>query len=330
MTMEHKKPIVVVPGLMRKDALAELEKHCEVRQWDKAEPMPRELLKEWLVDADALVVVKCQVDGDLIEGAKNLKVVAQAAVGYDNVSIEDLTARRIPYGNTPRVLDESVAELAMGLTICASRRIVENVDYVRSGKWMDRYPDFKGIDLSRATMGIIGMGNIGLSISRRARAFGMTVIYHNRNRRKDDHLYMTTYVSLDELLEKSDVVMCVLPLTKETEKLIGKEFFQKMKKSSLFVNVGRGKVVDTDALAEALQSGEIDYAALDVVDPEPFSPNHPLLKTGKCIITPHVASYTNRTRKEMAFLMVENILRGIKEEPLATCVNEAVNYKKEG
>lgn len=322
------KPIVVVSGIVRKDIIAELSKSCEVRQWTESKTMPKELLKEWLKDADAFMPVMCKVDEDLISEAKNLKVVAQAAVGYDNVDIEALTKRGIPYGNTPNVLTESVAELAMGLTICASRRILENAEFVKEGRWAERPSNIKGYDLSRMTMGIIGMGSIGLSISRRARAFGMTIMYHNRNRRADDRLYMATYVSLDELLKQSDVVMCVLPLTTETEGMIGAAEFKKMKSSALFVNVGRGKVVDSKALVEALNTGEIDYAALDVVDREPIEKNDDLLATKKCLITPHIASYTDRTRKEMGMLTVKNILCGIAKDPLITCVNESVNYKK--
>ncbi len=326
MNKHDKKAVVVVPGLIRKDAVAYLSKFCEVRQWTESTSMPRELLKEWLKGADALWSVTNEVDADLIRDAKNLKVVAQASVGYDNINVEDLTARHIPYGNTPDVLNESVAELAFGLALCASRRILENIEFVKTGQWEQRPSPIKGIDLSKRTMGILGLGKIGLSISRRARAFGMTVVYHNRTPRNDDGLYMTKYLPLNELLAVSDVVMCVLPLTKETRGLIGEDFFKQMKNTALFVNVGRGKVVDTDALTRALQTGEIDYAALDVVDPEPFPGQSALLNTGKCIITPHIASYTDRTRKDMAFLTADNIIRGVQKKPLLTCVNPEVNY----
>lgn len=325
----NNKPIVVVSGLVRRDIIEYLKEHVEVRQWTEKKPMPRETLKEWLVDADGLWTVgSIRVDADLIEKAPQLKVIAQAAVGYDNINMDDLTARGIPYGNTPGVLNETVAELAFTLIACASRRILENHAFVTSGKWMERPSNIKGFDLSRKTLGIIGMGNIGVSLSRRARAFGMTVLYHNRHPRQDDRIYMTTYTDLYHLLEESDVVCVCAPLTDETYHMCDKDFFKWMKKDALFVNVGRGAIVDTDALVWALHEGEIDYAALDVVDPEPLPPDHPLLQTGKALVVPHIASYTDRTRKEMAMLTANNLIAGVQRKPLLTCVNETVNYKE--
>ena len=321
------KPIVVVPGLVRKDVVAYLSEHVIVRQWTEKEKMPKEVLKEWLREADGLWSINhFTVDEDLVKDAPNLKVIAQASVGYDNIDIDALTARHIPYGNTPDVLTETTAELAFTLMAAASRRIYENAQFVKDGKWVERPSNIKGKDLSRMTLGIIGMGKIGVSVSRRARAFGMTVQYHNRNRRNDDSLLMTTYVSLGKLLTTSDVILVMAPLTEETYHLIDAEAFEMMKETALFVNVGRGKIVDTDALVHALETGQIDYAALDVVDPEPIGADHPLLKTGKCLVVPHIGSFTDRTRKEMAMLTANNLIAGVHGKPLLTCVNESVNY----
>ena len=321
------KPIVVVPGLVRKDVVAYLSEHVIVRQWTEKEKMPKEVLKEWLREADGLWSINhFTVDEDLVKDAPNLKVIAQASVGYDNIDIDALTARHIPYGNTPDVLTETTAELAFTLMAAASRRIYENAQFVKDGTWAERPSNIKGKDLSRMTLGIIGMGKIGVSVSRRARAFGMTVQYHNRNRRNDDSLLMTTYVSLGKLLTTSDVILVMAPLTEETYHLIDAEAFEMMKETALFVNVGRGKIVDTDALVHALETGQIDYAALDVVDPEPIGADHPLLKTGKCLVVPHIGSFTDRTRKEMAMLTANNLIAGVHGKPLLTCVNESVNY----
>lgn len=321
------KPIVVVPGLVRKDVIAYLSEHVTVRQWTEKEKMPKEVLKEWLREADGLWSINhFTVDEDLVKDAPNLKVIAQASVGYDNIDIDALTARHIPYGNTPDVLTETTAELAFTLMVAASRRIYENAQFVKDGTWAERPSNIKGKDLSRMTLGIIGMGKIGVSVSRRARAFGMTVQYHNRNRRNDDSLLMTTYVSLGKLLTTSDVILVMAPLTEETYHLIDAEAFEMMKETALFVNVGRGKIVDTDALVHALETGQIDYAALDVVDPEPIGADHPLLKTGKCLVVPHIGSFTDRTRKEMAMLTANNLIAGVHGKPLLTCVNESVNY----
>lgn len=322
------KPVVVVPGLVRKDAVAYLSEHVTVRQWTEKEKMPKEVLKEWLRDADGLWSINhFTVDEDLVKDAPNLKVIAQASVGYDNIDVDALTARHIPYGNTPDVLTETTAELAFTLMAAASRRIYENAQFVKDGKWAERPSNIKGKDLSRMTLGIIGMGKIGVSVSRRARAFGMTVQYHNRNRRNDDSLLMTTYVSLGKLLTTSDVILVMAPLTEETYHLIDAEAFEMMKETALLVNVGRGKIVDTDALVKALETGQIDYAALDVVDLEPIGADHPLLKTGKCLVVPHIGSFTDRTRKDMAMLTANNLIAGVHGKPLLTCVNESVNYK---
>lgn len=324
-----KKPVVVVNGLVRKDAMAYLAEHVEIRQWTEKTVMPRETLKEWLKEADGLWSVRpLTVDGDLIKDAPNLKVIAQAAVGYDNVKIDELTAAGIPYGNTPGVLNETVAELAFTIIATASRRILENVAFVKSGRWAERPSNIKGFDLSRRTLGIIGMGAIGLAISRRARAFGMTVVYHNRHPRQDDAIYRTTYMELDELLATSDVVCIMAPLTDETYHMCDAEFFKKMKSTALFVNVGRGPIVDTEALIEALKNGVIDYAALDVTDPEPLPADHPLLSLDNCLIVPHIGSYTDRTRYDMSILTADNIIAGVHKQPLKCCVNEEVNYEK--
>lgn len=325
----NKKPVVVVNGLVRKDAMAYLAEHVEIRQWTEKTVMPREILKEWLKEADGLWSVRpLTVDGDLIKDAPNLKVIAQAAVGYDNVKIDELTAAGIPYGNTPGVLNETVAELAFTIIATASRRILENVTFVKSGRWAERPSNIKGFDLSRRTLGIIGMGAIGLAISRRARAFGMTVVYHNRHPRQDDAIYRTTYMELDELLATSDVVCVMAPLTDETYHMCDAEFFKKMKSTALFVNVGRGPIVDTEALIEALKNGVIDYAALDVTDPEPLPADHPLLSLDNCLIVPHIGSYTDRTRYDMSILTADNIIAGVHKQLLKCCVNEEVNYEK--
>ena len=297
----EKKPLVVVNGLVRKDAIAYLKEHVDVRQWTEKTVMPREVVKEWLIDADGLWCVRpLDVDGDLVKNAPNLKVI----------------------------LNETVAELAFTLIATASRRIIENANFVKDGRWAQRPSNIKGFDLSRRTLGIIGMGAIGVSISRRARAFGMTVVYHNRNQRLDDKIHKTTYMELDDLLAISDVVCVMAPLTDETYHMCDEAFFKKMKNTALFVNVGRGPIVDTEALINALKTGEIDYAALDVTDPEPLPVDHPLLDVENCLIVPHIGSYTDRTRYDMSILTADNIIAGVHKKPLKTCVNEEVNYKK--
>lgn len=326
------KAKVVVTGPVRPDVLAYLSREVEIRQWNESHPMDRNTLKEWLVDADGLWMRPSSalgpIDGDLVAGAKQLKVIAQAMVGYDNVVVPELTQAGIPYGYTPQVLTETVAELAFTLIATARRKIFENAAWVRDGSWASQgMAPLWGRDLSGTTLGIIGLGAIGSSIARRAQAFGMDVIYHNRHPRQDDTVTGAHYRELDELLAQADVVCIVAPLTDETYHMANEDFFKKMKSDALFVNVGRGKIVDQDALVKALQEGELDYAALDVTDPEPLPADHPLLQTGKCLIVPHIGSATDRTRKDMAMLTANNIIAGVVKKPLPACVNEEVNYK---
>ncbi|SUP44913.1 2-hydroxyacid dehydrogenase [Veillonella criceti] len=324
----NKKPLVIVAGKVRVDGLAKLAEGATIRQWQESTPMPRETLKEWLRDAVGLWSSKhIKVDADLLASAPNLKVVAQDSVGYDNIVISDLTAKGIPHGNTPHVLTDTVAELAFTLLAAASRRIVENVEFVKQGLWTKQRPIHIGRDLKGTTLGIIGLGEIGLAIAKRAQAFGMHILYHNRTRRKDDVTQNLTYCTKEELLAKSDTVLVMTPLTDATRGMIGSAEFALMKSEALFVNVGRGAVVDTSALVTALETGQIAYAALDVVDPEPLPKEHPLLATGKVMIVPHIGSFTNETRHEMALLTANNLMAGIHEEPLPACVNEEVNYK---
>lgn len=326
--METEKPLVIVAGKVRPDGLAKLAEGATIKQWQEPTPMPRSILKEWLREADGLWSSKhIKVDADLLASAPKLKVVAQDSVGYDNIVISDLTAKRIPHGNTPHVLTDTVAELAFTLVAAANRRIVENVEFVKQGSWTKQSPIHIGRDLKGSRLGIIGLGEIGLAIAKRAQAFGMQILYHNRTRRKDDEVQNLTYCTKADLLANSDTVLVMTPLTEATRGMISSEEFALMKKDALFVNVGRGAVVDTAALVTALETGQIAYAALDVVDPEPLPKDHPLLATGKVMIVPHIGSFTNETRHKMAILTANNLIAGIHKRPLPACVNEGVNYK---
>lgn len=320
------KPKVVVAGPFLPEGIKRLSEHCEVRQWTDSATIERALLKEWIADADGLIIHgKIKADEDLLSAGKKLRVMAQAMVGYDNVSIDACNARKILYGNTPDVLVETTAELAFGLLVCVARRINEGWDFVRAGKWQPDKPIIPyGIDLSGRTLGIIGMGRIGVAVARRAKAFNMDVIYHNRNPRKDDLEIGTRYCSLDDLLVESDAIIVLTPFTPETRGLFGKTEFEKMKDSAIFVNVARGAVVQTDALTEALQLGNIAYAALDVTDPEPLPPDHPLLNAPNILITPHIGSFTERTRNDMAMMTIDNMLAGLFGNKMPACVNPKV------
>lgn len=317
-----KKSKVVMTGGLMAPALERIQKVCEVRKWEKVDPIPRAMLFDWLKDAEGLVVTSnIQVDEELLQHAPKLKVIVQSAVGYDNIDVEACTRHGISFGNTPGVLVDATADLAFSLLLCSARRIHEGWDFVRAGSWQPGCNISFGIDLAGKTLGIVGLGQIGVAVAKRAMAFGMKVIYYNRNRRSNDNEIGATYESFDGLLEKADCIIVLTPLSKETRGLFGREQFKKMKSTAYFINVARGPVGDTDALLDALRTGEIAYAALDVTDPEPLPGDHPLLTLPNILITPHIGSATAETRTAMAQLAADNLLAGLAGKPLPACVN---------
>ncbi|MDF2963432.1 MAG: Glyoxylate reductase [Paenibacillus sp.] len=303
-------------------AMASIEEHCEVKLWKEEDPISRGMLFDWLQDAEGLLSTgDVKVDDELLSHAPNLRVVSQASVGYDNIDLEACNRRGIPFGNTPGVLVEATADLTFSLLLCAARRIHELWEYVRSGNWLSNFNIPLGIDLFGKTLGIVGMGDIGYAVAQRARAFGLHVIYYNRSRRTDDELIHAHYVGFDELLQKSDFIISLVPLSQQSREMFGAEQFAQMKSSAYFINASRGPVVNTEELYEALVQRKIAYAALDVTDPEPIPTDHPLLFLPNVLITPHAGSGTYETRRRMADLAAANLLAGLKKEPLIACVN---------
>lgn len=323
-----KKHKVVVAGKVLPVALDVLQQECELHVWQQAEAMPPDLLYDWIKDAQGLFATnKIQVNEELLAHAPQLKVIAQAAVGYDNVNIHACSAHGIPFANTPGVLVEATADLAFGLILCSARRIAQGWEWVKEGQWASGRALPLGIDLFGKTLGIVGMGQIGAAVARRAQASGMKVIYHNRSRRRDEQEMKASYVSFDELLQVSDFVLVLVPLSAESKGLFGREQFRKMKPSAYFINAARGAIVDAQALYEALRDQTIAFAAMDVTDPEPIPTGHPLVRMPNILITPHIGSATVETRTEMALLTAKNILAGLAGKPLLTCVNSEANYK---
>lgn len=322
-----KYQVVMISPLMA-PALARIAATCDIKLWDNPAPIPRPLLFEWLQEAEGLIpFATVRVDDELLAHAPRLRVIAQSAVGYDNIDIDACSRRGIPYGNTPGVLVEATAELAFGLMLTAARRIHEGWDFVRQGLWAtgQRFPF--GVQLHGKILGIVGMGQIGAAVARRAIASGMRVIYHNRNRRPDEHTLGAAYQPFDSLLAQADFVLVLTPLSAGTRGLFGRDQFAKMKPAAYFINAARGQIVDTEALYEALASGQVAYAALDVTDPEPLPGDHPLLRQPNLLITPHIGSATSETRVAMAQLTADNLLAGLAGKPLPACVNQEVNYK---
>lgn len=302
-----------------------LREPCELRHWDVEDPIPRAVLYEWMEDAQGLFCAgRIQVDDDLLSRAPRLRVITQASVGYDNIDVDACTAHGIPFGNTPGVLVEATADLAFGLLLSAARRLHTGWVQVKSGEWGQHHDIPFGHDLFGKTLGIVGMGSIGTAVARRAQASGMHVIYHNRTQRSDDAALHVTYTTFPALLESSDFVLVLVPLTEASRGLFGATEFAQMKSSAYFINVARGLIVDTMALYQALKAGEILYAALDVTDPEPLPADHPLLTLPNILVTPHIGSATHETRDAMARLAVSNLLQGLAGRPLPACVNPAV------
>ncbi|MEO8409355.1 MAG: D-glycerate dehydrogenase [Propionivibrio sp.] len=319
---------VIAPADMRPAAHEMLEKTCEVKIWEHHEPMFRELLYEWIEDADGMYVTGhgVKINSELLAHAPKLRVIAQAATGYENADLDACSQRKIPFSNTPGVLVEATADLTFGILLSAARRIHEGWDWVRSGNWAKGEMPF-GVDLFGKTLGIVGMGRIGAAVARRAQASGMQVVYHNRSRREDDDALNVRYLPFDELLASADFVTVMLPFAPERRGMFGAAQFARMKQGAYFVNSARGGLVDTDALGDALRSGQLGYAALDVTDPEPLPAGHPLLQLPNVLVTPHIGSATAETRDAMARLAAENLLAGLARKPLPTCVNQDVNYR---
>ena len=312
-----KQYTVVASGKMRDVAFEKLDAAVNLLGWQKGGRVPAEQFDEWLAKADALFSTgNIKINEELLAKAPNLKVIAQASVGYDNIDIAACNARNIPVGNTPGVLVDAVADLAYALILDSARKIVLAYDHVKSGKWGENKPFGLATDLANKTLGVVGMGDIGSAIAERAKASKMKIVYHNRNRRADDEALGVTYVTFDELLAQADFIVIAVTLNPTTKDMFNKEAFAKMKDGARIVNISRGAVIDTEAMYEALLSGKLAHAAMDVTDPEPLPGDHKLLSLPNVTVTPHMASATTETRDAMALLTVDNILAGLEGKPM--------------
>lgn len=259
-----------------------------------------------------------RVDASLLDRLPEVRVISNFGVGVDHIDVAAATARGIAVGNTPGILDGATADLAFALLLAAGRRIVEGDRYARGPNFRTYDPSFiLGREVHGSTLGILGMGRIGEQVARRARAFDMRILYHNRQRRPAiEEALGVRYVARDELLAAADYVMLTVPLTVQTQRLIGRAELARMKPTAILINASRGPVVDTDALTEALSARTIYAAALDVTEPEPLPRDHPLLRLDNVIITPHLGSATEQTRQRMAEVSIENLLAGLSGRPL--------------
>jgi glyoxylate reductase len=286
--------------------------------------MPRNELLESVADVDGLLcMITDRIDDELMERAPQLRMVANVAVGYDNIDLAAATARGIWVSNTPGVLTEATADLTWALILATSRRVVEGDKRTRDGKFkFFALLTFLGAEVSGKTLGIVGMGQIGRAVARRARGFDMPILYHQRHKLEDreEQELGATYVSLEELLAEADFVSLHVPLSERTRHLIGSAELKSMKPTAHLINASRGPVVDEQALVRALQRGEIAGAGLDVYEQEPaVSPG--LIDLDNVVHLPHVGSATLQTRRKMASLAAENLLAGLRGEVPPNCLN---------
>ncbi|XP_050299111.1 glyoxylate reductase/hydroxypyruvate reductase-like [Anthonomus grandis grandis] len=267
---------------------------------------------------------QAKVDKELLDVAgSQLKVIGTMSAGYNHIDLNELKSRDIKLGNTPVVLDEAVADVAMMLAMAASRRLTEGRRHIEQNTWpSDWDPQWMlGQDIAGSTIGIIGLGNIGQSIAKRLKGFDVAKILYTGHREKPEGKALgAEFVNLDTLNKNSDFIFVAAPLTNETNQMCNSDFFAKMKKTGVFINISRGQLVDQEALISALKNGEIFAAGLDVMTPEPLPADSELLKLSNVVLTPHIGSATLNTRNEMARLTAQNILRGLGGEEMFTPV----------
>jgi len=305
------RPRVYITRALPTEALGELPLHCDYTCWPESElPVPRDVLLKEAEHADGLLTMLTdQIDDSLLKHASRLRVVSNLAVGYDNIDIGAAKERGIAVCNTPDVLTESTADLTFALMLATARRLVEAADYVKRDKWTSWSPSLlTGMDVYNKTLGIVGLGRIGIAVARRASGFGMQVVYNSRTQKlKEEQALNIRFSPLDQLLCESDFVCVLTPLSDATKNLIGPRELSLMKPSSVLINTARGGVVDESALYEALCQGEIWGAGLDVFSQEPLRANHPLLALPNVIAIPHIGSATIETRHRMARLAADNL-----------------------
>ena len=304
--------------------MARLHEQAEVTLIENLDAEGLAKLRDALPRAHGLLGASLKLDAELLDLAPDLQAIASVSVGVDNYDIDYLTERRILLSNTPDVLTETTADTGFALILATARRVVELANLVRAGQWNRNIgPAHFGSDVHGKTLGIIGMGRIGEALAQRGHfGFGMPVIYHSQSPKPAvEQRFNARYRSLPELLQQADFVCLTLPLTAETQGLIGAEQFAQMRPETIFINISRGKVVNEAALIEALRTGRIRAAGLDVFDREPLNQDSPLLQLNNVVATPHIGSATHETREAMARCAVDNLLAALAGERPANLVN---------
>ena len=321
------KPSVILYKTLPDDLQQRLEQHFTVTQVKNLRPETVSQHAAAFAEAVGLLGSSEKVDTALLEKMPKLRATSTISVGYDNFDVEALNARKVLLMHTPTVLTETVADTVMALVLSTARRVVEVANRVKAGEWTKSIgPDWFGNDVHHKTLGIVGMGRIGMALAQRAHAgFGMPILYNARRQHPQaEERFNARYCNLDTLLQEADFVCLILPLTDETYHLFGKEQFAKMKSSAIFINAGRGPVVDEKALIAALQEGVIHAAGLDVFEQEPLEKDSPLLTMPNVVAVPHIGSATHETRYNMAACAVDNLIDALNGKVEKNCVNPQV------
>jgi len=318
------KPKIFVTRQLPGPAMAILDAECEMTVNPHDRPASRNELEKAVEEIDGLLCLPPDtIDEALLAKSPRLKVIANYAVGYDNIDVESCSKRKIAVTNTPGVLTEATADLAWALLLAAARRLVEADRYVREGRFKSWGPMLLlGHEVNDKTLGVVGLGRIGRAVARRAGGFNMRILYHGRHRIgvEEEYDLGVEYRPLEQLLKEADYVSLHVPLTEETRHMIGAEELKLMKSSAILVNTSRGPVIDEKALVRALMRNEIGGAALDVYENEP-APVPGLTELPNVVLAPHIASATSETRIKMAVMATENLLAGLKGEKIPNLVN---------
>ena len=328
--MTKSRARVFVTRAIAPDAVAKLRRHAEVEVWPRATPPPHgEILgRARIVDA-ILTMVTDRIDAEVIASASKLRVISNLAVGLDNIDVGAATAAGIAVGHTPGVLTEATADLAFALLMATARRIAEGDREVHAGKWQTWGPSvLLGRDVWGATLGIIGWGQIGRAMARRGAGFNMRILYASRTKSDDAGIAGAQRVAMTQLLKKSDFVSIHVPLRTDTRHLIGAKELAAMKPGAILINTARGAVIHQRALCEALKSGHLGGAGLDVTDPEPIGPDDALLRLPNVVITPHIGSASHTSRYKMAMLATDNVIEVLRGRLPRFCANREVMLRR--
>lgn len=319
------KQTIFITRKLPSEIVDRLQADYIVKMWDKEDvPVPRDLLLKEASQADALLTMLSDSIDEEVLSAGSLKVVANLAVGYDNIDLQCASEKGIAVCNTPDVLTDTTADLTFSLLLATARRMVEAAEYIKNDQWKSWSPLLlAGHDVHHKTIGIVGMGKIGEAVAKRATGFEMDIQYFNRHRKLEaENNLGVRFSPFEDLIKTSDFIVCLTPLTEETKNLFTRQVFQKMKPSAIFINASRGAVVDEEALYQSLVAGEIAAAGLDVFAVEPIGASHPLLSLANVVAIPHIGSSSTETRMTMMHLCLDNITAVLTGNRPKTLVNK--------